>query len=895
MSKLKNIISILFCITMLFMMSTTVFAEHNDGSAKSNPWEDTADFAKSYDTESIDTFVPYKLTKGEVGGYAASAYADASSRYYGQVHGMSAATQQLSMGDGIFQELSTAQAYNPDLFFQRFPNIDSMIFNNNKSKFEWYPAGSKHDSAVVAVDSKGQEYFVCAFSYATALPAEITDSVKLNLNDPKNKPLLVDVLLTDGTILHFLAGDYAGKDHTNGGTSNGQDGVHYTYAPLKYPQYRFFYHAEHGHFMEMWTSKYKDFKDAFNIGTGSDKVQVSVVRSYEWDWSQGPPTRTYGKEPFHKVGKIEAYDAKDFVVKQEVLSPTSNIDITNGSTFTTTDEEEEERERLNVEILSSTVEGVSTNKKTYSLYNRFGPKIRFIEYFGEATSEVKLFDHVVSMAAQNSLDSITITDAVNYDSGIYLSSKVYDNRPPVSSIEMLSSGMQDERAKLYNSDTSGKRFAVTKGNLFLNISNSIVSFVNLLLGKEIYTAVKDKLYELTDTSVWENIVHPIIDIVYILGIIGVVISIALYAYKYLRNGNATIGQLMARCAVSFVAIVIIFGLKSNPKFLIDTSYKIVTITDDLFDESINDVFEGDEVIASDDGNNIREAAIWKTAVFEPWCKGTFGKKYENLYTQYSDKTAAEKLEQSYEEDEKNPKNVDSNGIFYNSAALTGDVVVDRGNGQQVRNWAALAYSTQSKYHIDETMYINSLSSAEGDIVFPNALKTANNNIYADTFRWIDAKMDISPQYSLEGDTVSEVPNYSGSRQFDTHYIKHGREALLKSALLLFMLPVIIFKLWAFVKLLLLFVTGLVRSFQELFKEGEGLNNFWREAKDNVVNYFYRSAQLYILIMLYIKFINKDNVLFIFAYIVLSIILTITSPRDIIYAVRKAKNFKSRYI
>ena len=100
--------------------------------------------------------------------------------------------------------------------------------------------------------------------------------------------------------------------------------------------------------------------------------------------------------------------------------------------------------------------------------------------------------------------------------------------------------------------------------------------------------------------------------------------------------------------------------------LSDLFTKCVTIVDDVLDSSL--LVNADAVIASDNTNNVCEATLWRTAIFDPWCEGTFGDKYEHLFTLYSD------LEDGQSAMKQSNDDVltiwDDGGIHYNSKSIT---------------------------------------------------------------------------------------------------------------------------------------------------------------------------------------------------------------------------------
>ena len=94
-----------------------------------------------------------------------------------------------------------------------------------------------------------------------------------------------------------------------------------------------------------------------------------------------------------------------------------------------------------------------------------------------------------------------------------------------------------------------------------------------------------------------------------------------------------------------------------------------------------------------------------------------------------------------------------------------------------------------------------------------------------------------------------------------------------------LLPVIIFRLKAFLGLLYVTIKGIYYSLVELAKENQGLNRFWDDLQENFFEYIYRSIQLYILLFIYTSLVSQTFFLQC-VYIVLCILISTTSLQDL---------------
>lgn len=585
-------------------------------------------------------------------------------------------------------------------------------------------------------------------------------------------------------------------------------------------------------------------------------------------------------------GKIDGYSAGgivDYAVKQELFAPVTDIKLTDGSILATTNDEKTERLEWNSEILKTTsVDGTSTGA-VHSLYERFGPKLQFMEYLGETTYNIELVDHIVSAATEDKIDEISITDdIVRYDSHIYLSTVVYKNRPPALDEDMLKNGYMDSRVVAYkNLMKIGKLYTLVHAKWILGFSSFLVGIINLFIDNHFFVFILNTFKTIVESDAWKMVD---VGVNFILGIfiLFYIVSLIKHAIGYARGKSGeTLGVFITRWLVGIFAIGLVAVFIAQPSAMLDRAGKIINFSDRLINENIAEVKKDDPVIYSETGEYTMQAMVWETALFDPWCKAIFGREYDKCYTQYADVSNDKKLPQSYEPDHEHPDpaNSDDSEIFYDSAGCTGDVFVDLGGGKLERNWAAYALSTMSIYHIGYEVYEDEKDTSQFTH-FPNALTSyRNKNLYADTFRWIDAKMNISPQYFVDDAEGASFNSYGESVDFTTHYYKHSWEMLWKALLLAGLLPVIILRLKAFLGLLYVTIKGIYYSLVELAKENQGLNRFWDDLQENFFEYIYRSIQLYILLFIYTSLVSQTFFLQC-VYIVLCILISTTSLQDL---------------
>lgn len=633
-------------------------------------------------------------------------------------------------------------------------------------------------------------------------------------------------------------------------------------------------------------------------------ILISSISISYTNYVFADPTETqYAKDEAEKEKKKKEEEAiknrvEDFIISQELMSPVMDIILTDGSILFTTPEEKKKRIEINSSLLQQTLNNYSNSdsdssgEPKYSLYDRFGPKLQFVQYLGEVSENIELADHLVSAAAGEKLDQIKITDDIlRYKSSTYLSTRVYKNRPLVLNSTMTDQGYMDSRVKAYE-HTPGL-FLLVHSRFMLSMSSFIYGVIDFFKDNKFLILILDSFKYLVSSSLWGAVDAGVSFILWIF-LTAFIISLVKHAISYAKGKNGSVRQFLIRTITGIFALGIVFSFLSSPVTTIGLAENAISVADNLLNESMSKTHKNDPIVYSENGDFGMSAVLWKTTLFEPWCKAMFGKPYEKLYTQYAEVDDSKKLKQDFEPDHDNPKNADEEDMFYDSAGCTGDVFVDLGNGVLERNWAAYALSTMSKFHFGHEIYEEQKDTSNMKS-FPVANTTGRNkNLYADTFRWIDAKMNISPQYSTNEEKV-EFLNYGNSRDFETHYYKYSWDMFWMALLLLGLAPVIFLRIKAFMNLALLSLKGIIYGLKELIKENTGLSVLWSDFKESFILYIYHSLQLYILIYIYEILAGSGNALFQFGYIILCFLITSTTPWDIVRSIKNTKEKGKRFL
>ena len=419
----------------------------------------------------------------------------------------------------------------------------------------------------------------------------------------------------------------------------------------------------------------------------------------------------------------------DFLNRVFLIEPTDGAGIFEGST--------QKRKEYNDKIL------VGEEVPRISLYDRFGGNISFIPYFGEEKFEISLVDKFYSNIKENNAEfSFKIRDLFK-SSDAQVNTVVYPDRPEVLSKEDHNSGKKDPRLDAYMQLHTGGDAAV--GNFYLYLSKIITSVVGFLSGNRLFEIASDIINYLIDSEFYTAVTNVIKTFTPVF-VSGFVIVLIISAKKF-AFGEIGLSKILQNGLNFLVSLGILYAVISNPHILKPITDYTIGLVDTLFTTSLS---HGDsEISSSDDPTYVIEATLWEKTVFEPWTMGMFGDEYKNLYTQYHN-GPGNKMNQS---NDNITENWSGDEIRYSSTFHTGDIVVPLGNGREIRNWAALAWSTQSIYHIDAVLESGSMDTVISDInnginrSWPLATTTPRNeSIFIDNFRWLDAKLNISPGY-----------------------------------------------------------------------------------------------------------------------------------------------------
>lgn len=642
----------------------------------------------------------------------------------------------------------------------------------------------------------------------------------------------------------------------------------HTYNTPENCAYYFFWVFEAGH-------SDTTFDVTSDAGGSSVDNRKSNARYWYEEFRNCGPDRTYGYNILKTAGYPIRHATDDGILDRSILHSYAGRVLefpqSNGFAFDITGEADEYAKTASTALLRA-MPDYATNghidtsvdpilAKKYSLYDLFGSDIHWYRYYGEATKPAGVLDHFWSGITQGKEHELygdigKVIDTIFYTSTTYLSCNVYSGRPTVLTVQSLTEGNCDPRVTTFQTKlTTFNGATYVGGSFFMSIAKAIVSLVSYLMGPRPIEDLRWVADFITGNEVWHTVAVPLVMFIAGLSIIFFILSIVGKAKNY-TLGRSSLREVLKRFFIGVLALGIIFVLAARPGVFNDIIEKGATIVDNTFNSILTVTHTEDDVVGSTDGTKTTEAMLWRTAIFEPWCMGQFGRRYNELYTQYATGLGAgkSKMPQSI----LTPEQIaDLSGTDYafSSATYTGDVVVPVGNNYYIRNWAAFLYSCQSKYHIDY-LYTSGSKAPAAEITFPNAQTTArDSSLFADTFRVIDAQMDISPQiYSSE----KIVYNYSGASEIKNYFGTQGR-LMVVYAIILFVsfVPAILMKLKNLALLFFTCIQAVFFGIKELAKEGTGLSEIPGKLKTYTVNYILAALKLFILTILFDLLVGKS--------------------------------------
>ena len=289
---MKKLIVLFGVILFLFESKVSAVTLDNDGKALSKPYGDCKVESSFKDAKYYDCYVPYNTKVSEIGGWSTSviAYTDTTYNY-------------------------SMKSYYPQ-------RIESTCFSYVINGYQpmssgWHGASVSGEStgAQVFTDSKGNKYYGMAiqeFFYASGNEGKNSFPT---WNNPGMLGQLVDVILTDGTVIHFVILDANDSAHTNGGPmERSLWNVQYTYSSIKNATYKHLFHAACGNCIELagvsWGAGTSGLMSKYNLSEDGNKI--AYYRMYNVKIDNSPErSESAGKDVSYSLGDVSITSKQD--------------------------------------------------------------------------------------------------------------------------------------------------------------------------------------------------------------------------------------------------------------------------------------------------------------------------------------------------------------------------------------------------------------------------------------------------------------------------------------------------------------------------------------------------------------------------------------------------------
>lgn len=296
--------------------STQEVGPENDGNIMDDPRKYQAPIEPSIEgCNFYDTYNPYNVSAEEMGGYT---------DYTDHIGDRNQDASEMIGGKGA------AEYENTQLICLRASGwvMDKIYFGENFDGCQSYEEInniSKHlkfgNSDNTCEDENGNKYYIAAlpteFIYKPFVNSgQLTNYISSNTNGETSNPVMVDIILTDDTIIHFIIGDtwswglktpeasLEGGYWHNFASAYG-DGIEHLEHSVPCPYALGYYTVIHPgglHQIELWPTEedygaIPEFLSMYGFGDGEGDNRISYFRVYDWDWDKnGAPTRTNGTE-----------------------------------------------------------------------------------------------------------------------------------------------------------------------------------------------------------------------------------------------------------------------------------------------------------------------------------------------------------------------------------------------------------------------------------------------------------------------------------------------------------------------------------------------------------------------------------------------------------------------
>ena len=284
MKKFLSLFVICVCV-LVNLINVDVFCEsvwQNDGTdmGSGDACYGDSGFPSSFkNVKYYDVAIPYKLKlEDDIGGCASGGNGK-----------MADSTKRATAGSLIARETSRSYALT------HYPALRKATFD--VATANGWDNGSDDLGMAYVKDKNGTTYYLMAiqeyfYKYTGVKKFPGWNSIGGQI---------VDVILTDGTVIHFIIYDANASHHTNGGDSDGSKDWFTSFTELKIKYYRNLFAAANGNCPEVLAddnSSIGKFRAKFKL---DKKVRIAYYRMYNKRYADSP-------EPANEVVKSVAYN-----------------------------------------------------------------------------------------------------------------------------------------------------------------------------------------------------------------------------------------------------------------------------------------------------------------------------------------------------------------------------------------------------------------------------------------------------------------------------------------------------------------------------------------------------------------------------------------------------------
>lgn len=244
--------------------SGTTYTIDNNGNPRDNPYGKNESIPSSFvGVDYYDCYIPYSKTVEEIGGICTSIGSNNPDGYYA----MPDYVKTWRVGDRTNYQGDYAAV-------------------NGVSRVGYDDTGCS-----IYTDSNGTKYYAMAvqkffynkdgayFGWSTA-----------------NRGQILDVIFTDGTVVHFIVGDANAEQHTNGWSGGFVNEADFICNTLNYTQYKYLFSCMSGNCFELWggsSACANGFLNKFGLKSDGSGNHVAYYRMYNAKISD-PPQRSSG-------------------------------------------------------------------------------------------------------------------------------------------------------------------------------------------------------------------------------------------------------------------------------------------------------------------------------------------------------------------------------------------------------------------------------------------------------------------------------------------------------------------------------------------------------------------------------------------------------------------------